>query len=412
MILLTSTSDLLRVATSAAVTVDCHASFMDYNGTTVTPGRTNTAITTATTTTVVGSPGASTQRNVKSLHVRNTHATTSTLVTVLHTDGTTVVELHECTLFSNESLEYVEGVGFRVYDANGQPKVGGLAVDPSTNTFRLSGVSATPVMTADSTALGTIYLTQYKGNAIALYDGTNWQLVSPTSEPSLAVTGRTTDLPFDVFAYLNAGTVSLEFLNWTSATVRATGVSRVNGVWTKTGDTTRRLVGSCRARSATAFHWVTKGDDLPCKLDLWNTDNRVPIGVQLRALTNTWAYTLATWRQAQASVNYQVDLIAGLQEDYFVADLQASSRNSTISIPRQVGIGYDSTTAFTGITAATANEVASIEASQVASVVHQPAIGRHFYAWLEISTATGTCTWVGDDGALRLQSGMTGFWNC
>ncbi len=62
MIILASTSDLIRVVTSHAATIEVHASFVDLNGTTVTPGRTNTLISTATTTTIVGSPGASTVR--------------------------------------------------------------------------------------------------------------------------------------------------------------------------------------------------------------------------------------------------------------------------------------------------------------------------------------------------------------
>ena len=53
MLLLASTSDLLRVVTSGAITTDVHASWLDLNGSTVTPGRTNTAITTATTTTEI-----------------------------------------------------------------------------------------------------------------------------------------------------------------------------------------------------------------------------------------------------------------------------------------------------------------------------------------------------------------------
>jgi hypothetical protein len=187
---------------------------------------------------------------------------------------------------------------------------------------------------------------------------------------------------------------------------------RLDGVLVKSGDSTRRYLGSCRPRSATTFHHVTAGDDLPCKFDLWNVANRIEFPFRLRALTNTWTYTLATWRQAQGSANYQVDVMVGLQEENFLADLIVSSRNSTVSIPRQVGIGFDSTTAFTGLASETANTVVSIECQQEATISHMPTIGRHFYAWLEISTATGTCTWIGDDGALRLQSGMTGSWNC
>lgn len=120
MLLLVSTSDKIRVTTSGAVTTDVHASFVDYNGTTVTPGRQNTAITTATTTDVVNSPGSSTQRNVKALHIRNKHATTSQTVTVIHTDGTTACELVSVTLPAGYALAFDEGAGFRVLDASGR----------------------------------------------------------------------------------------------------------------------------------------------------------------------------------------------------------------------------------------------------------------------------------------------------
>jgi hypothetical protein len=111
-LLLTSTSDALSTVTSAAVAVDVHASWVDYASGTVTPGRTNTAISTATTTTIVGSPAASTQRNVKTAHWRNKDASLPVDITVRHTDGTTIVELIKITLAAGDSLEYVEGVGF------------------------------------------------------------------------------------------------------------------------------------------------------------------------------------------------------------------------------------------------------------------------------------------------------------
>lgn len=62
MINLASTSDKLQVVTDVAGSdIRVHASWVDLNGTTVTPGRTNTpGITTATTTDVVASPAAST----------------------------------------------------------------------------------------------------------------------------------------------------------------------------------------------------------------------------------------------------------------------------------------------------------------------------------------------------------------
>lgn len=105
MINLASTSDLIRVTTSAAAQIEVHASWVDLNGVTVTPGRTNTPyITTATTTTVVGSPAASTVRNLKHLNITNDHAGQSCVVTVEHTDGTTVIELMSFTLLPGENM--------------------------------------------------------------------------------------------------------------------------------------------------------------------------------------------------------------------------------------------------------------------------------------------------------------------
>jgi hypothetical protein len=112
MILLTSTSDKIRVVTAQAVTVDVHASWVDYNGSAVAPGRLNSAITTATTTDVVPSPGSGVQRNLKTLSVRNKHATSTVTVTVQHTDGTTVAELDKRVLGPGSSLLYDEGQGF------------------------------------------------------------------------------------------------------------------------------------------------------------------------------------------------------------------------------------------------------------------------------------------------------------
>lgn len=148
MLLLASTTDLIQVVTGQAVTVDVHTDYADYNGTVVTLGRLNTAITTAATTTVVGSPAASTTRNVKTLLARNKHATLSVDVTVRHTDGTTVVELFKTTLLPGELLSFVEGQGFAVYDSLGQVKddldanirTVKLAADQSNSTVTLTEV--------------------------------------------------------------------------------------------------------------------------------------------------------------------------------------------------------------------------------------------------------------------------------
>ncbi len=119
MLLLTSTSDLVQVITDAAVTVDVHASWVDNASGTITPDRTNTAISTAATTTVVASPAASTQRNVQSLIISNRHASSAVNITVQHTDGATIARLYKVNLGANETMIYLDGVGWNCYTSTG-----------------------------------------------------------------------------------------------------------------------------------------------------------------------------------------------------------------------------------------------------------------------------------------------------
>ena len=113
MLLLTSTSDKIELVTSgSSISIDVHASFLDYTGSAIIPSRQNTHISSATTSTIISSPsGSSTQRNVKEFHIRNKGVEVVT-ITVRHTDGTTTVELRSEDLDPNDELQYTEGLGF------------------------------------------------------------------------------------------------------------------------------------------------------------------------------------------------------------------------------------------------------------------------------------------------------------
>jgi hypothetical protein len=130
LLLLTSTSDKIQVITSSTADIDVHASYVDLAAGVVTPGRTNSKITTATTTDVVGAPAASTTRNVKTLHVANIHASSSNVVTLQLTDGTNVIQIESVTLLAGERISYREGIGTRVIDAQGIEKVQPPVVAP------------------------------------------------------------------------------------------------------------------------------------------------------------------------------------------------------------------------------------------------------------------------------------------
>jgi len=120
MLLLNSTADVLRLVTGAAAnSIDVHASWVDLSGATVTPGRQNTVITTAATTTVVPAPGASTTRNLKGLYVTNDSAGTSCSVAVEHFDGTNTVEIIQFNLLPGENMAYREDGSWVHRDAQG-----------------------------------------------------------------------------------------------------------------------------------------------------------------------------------------------------------------------------------------------------------------------------------------------------
>lgn len=124
MLLLTST-DALRVTTAGtSPDVHTHASYVDRHtsGSPVTPGRRNRAISSATTDDAVDAPAASTHRTVKTLAVRNRHATNGVDVTIAHFDGSLAAELWKVTLRAGDCIHYDEHQGWRTVDSLGRTK--------------------------------------------------------------------------------------------------------------------------------------------------------------------------------------------------------------------------------------------------------------------------------------------------
>jgi hypothetical protein len=109
MLILASTSDILRVVTDTAVsTVGVHASWADNASGTVTPGRTNTAITTATTTTIVAAPASSTYRNIRTVRFSNNNTSQAVGLTIQHYDGTTSIDIASILLGPLETALLLE----------------------------------------------------------------------------------------------------------------------------------------------------------------------------------------------------------------------------------------------------------------------------------------------------------------
>jgi hypothetical protein len=151
--ILGGTSEALSVITGQAASIDVHASWVDFTSpNTIAPGDTNTpTISTAATTTVVGSPTGSAKRNVKHVSIRNRHASTACDITVKHTDGTNNLELFKCALSAGEELEYNEATGWLPHLASGAIKTGFDPANVAITGGTITGIQELAALAGDAT---------------------------------------------------------------------------------------------------------------------------------------------------------------------------------------------------------------------------------------------------------------------
>lgn len=271
---------------------------------------------------------------------------------------------------------------------------------------RLTLTTGTPVTSTDVTAATTLYYALYAGNQIALYTGSAWQAFS-ISELSIAVPSTTSQM-YDVFVDYNSGTPALAVVAWTNDTTRATALTKQDGVYVLSGTTTKRYVGSFRTTSVSG-----QTEDSAAKRFVWNYYNRVSRPMRVQDTTNTWTYSTAAFRQANNSAANQLSIVQGVAEDAISVQVQGYAYNSASGVNAFVSIGQDSTSAkgadviSTGAPAPALNVATQIQAYLNTT----PAVGYHYYAWLEYdATGGGTTTWVGDNGGSLVQTGITGMW--
>ncbi|MFN8929359.1 MAG: DUF2793 domain-containing protein [Alphaproteobacteria bacterium] len=267
---------------------------------------------------------------------------------------------------------------------------------------RLTLTSGVPVTLPDVASASTLFFTPYCGSNISLWNGSVWQTLS-FSEISMALSGLTANLPYDVFAFINGGTVALERLAWTSNTVRATALAVQNGVLVRSGNATRRYLGTFYATGAT-----TTTDSSAARY-LWNYYNRAVRGLYAAITTASYTYSTATWRPADSNTTNGIgrfSLVSGVVEDRAIISASRASLNTTNTY-HQHGIAINGTTSaeLSGTIGGCA--LAAIATSPCHSS-STPREGFNFIQALESGGATGVTTWYG--GATG--GGMTGLWSC
>jgi len=111
MIQLSTTTRKIQMVTGAAGTIGVYASWIDLSGTTITPSEAFSNVSTATSTDIVVSPGASTSRRIKFINIDNASSTVTNPIKINIVDGGTTVLLFSAVLLPGENL---------VFDGEGQ----------------------------------------------------------------------------------------------------------------------------------------------------------------------------------------------------------------------------------------------------------------------------------------------------
>ena len=209
---------------------------------------------------------------------------------------------------------------------------------------RLTLETGVAVSSSDQTAKTTIYYTPFIHSLIGLYDTTNliWT-AHPFTERSLALGTLVSGKNYDVFAVLTSGAVAIEALVWTSDSARATALVAVDGVLCKTGDTSRRYVGTFRTTTTTTT------EDSEAKRFVYNANNKVP-----RSMLGTLGYaddnagatftfnSQNVWAALNSGTGNKCEFVNGLTETVLLAGSVFYTAGAGSYL--MTGIGIDATT--------------------------------------------------------------------
>lgn len=212
MLILSSTTDILKVALGGAVAtnqVRLVSSWRDITTTAFTPGRTTILTNGATAVNAVAAPAASTQRVIDFLNAYNLDTAPVTL-TVSYDDNGTPYVLWSGSLGVGESLQYVDGIGWQRLTAAGL-----VALGSTTASQVIGGVQALSGAGAvNTTQLCTDFTSTGGAQALTLADGAlgQFKTITHVVDGGSGVLTPATKVGFTTITFTNAGdSVTLRF---------------------------------------------------------------------------------------------------------------------------------------------------------------------------------------------------------
>lgn len=277
---------------------------------------------------------------------------------------------------------------------------------------RLTLESGVPVSTTDQSAKAVLYFTPYRGNDIGLYSGTSWSVLT-FSELSLSLSGYIAGRPYDIFAWDNGGAVALESTAWTNSSTRATALTLQDGILVRSGDATRRYLGTIGINSTGG-----QSDDTAEARLVYNHYHQRWRVLARHDATASWS-TTTSWAQARGQSANRVQVMVGWLGDctirlkaihYGILAFTPSPGNISFA----TAIGENSTTTpvtpsvyASALTSSSGSVDLSGGYSAHFEIDRTPPIGLNAYNWLEYGN--GAVTVYGyADSIHKVRSGLTG----
>lgn len=244
---------------------------------------------------------------------------------------------------------------------------------------RLSLSSSSDTPSTDQTGATSVYLVPMLDGTIAIFDGSDWVIRTLSSAVSVAVPS-TANTNFDIFAYYNSGAIALETMSWSSDSSRATAIEDQQGVYVKSGDPTRRYLGTGRTTGVSG-----QTEDSLAKRFLWNHAQRRTRQIYYHSGTD-YSYAAMSYRACNNSSANRVEVVVGLPDVRLDLMIQGGL-GATVDIGWRAGIGLDRSSGFDNgypvvISYAWGRQIAAYSANHAA--------GYHYFQCVEITDSTNT----------------------
>jgi hypothetical protein len=207
------------------------------------------------------------------------------------------------------------------------------------------------------------------------------------TELSLSLSGVTAGM-YDLFAYNNSGSLAIEKLAWTNDTTRATAIAReTNGLYYKSGDKTRLLLGSFYVHETGYCKMVFGGSDTAAYFGVCNLYNRTWTPYRTYQSASSWTYSstgLSAWRKSNNNDYNRLDFVSTFDEGVMLdaSFYQYCYGNESAYI----GIGLDSSTANSTVSALVQVGYAALFTPYRAAI----SVGKHYAQAIERNYHSGT----------------------